>query len=73
MWGKKRIAEIPVDVKLSLMPVENKTIEIGKVEDRLKKFTDKMIYLDTCKTKLADAVEAKKKIKKSGIGVMEIR
>ena len=66
-WGQKRIAEIPVDVKIGLISIENRAVEITKLEDRLKKFTDKMNYLTVCKEKLAAA-----RIEKNTVQAMEI-
>lgn len=70
-WGDKRINEIPIDPKLATMTAENKQLEIGKIQDRLKKFKEKMQFLEICKTKTLDATTSKK-LKKPKIGTMEI-
>ena len=69
MWGRKRIQEIPGDSKVA---ADNKSTEIGKLEDRLKKFTDKMVYLDTCKQKMVTAAASKKNNKSNKVGAFEI-
>jgi hypothetical protein len=56
-WGQKRIAEIQADEK---MTPENKEVEVGKLEGRLKGFSGKMAFMDGLKTDLADARENKK-------------
>jgi len=56
LWGQKRLDEIPNDQKVL---VENKSIEIGKLNDRLKKFKEKMAFLDKCKEVLSEARENK--------------
>lgn len=67
-WGDKRIQELKNDPNLT---PENKTVEVGKLEDRLKKFKDKMNFLETCKANLEDARQAKQQQRSLGGGVME--
>ena len=55
-WGNKRIAEIPNDDKVA---PENKQTDIGKLEDRLNKFKDKMLFLDKCRDILDEAKDEK--------------
>lgn len=55
-WGQKRLEEIPNDPKIA---AENKNTEIGKLEDRLKKFKDKMSFLDKCRDIIDEAREKK--------------
>ena len=62
-WGHKRIDEIPNDLKIT---AENKSIEIGKLEDRLKKFSEKMNFLSSCNSDMAEATEAKRKVLENG-------
>ncbi len=71
LWGDKRIEEIPIDSKLSTMTPENKQLEIGKIQDRVKKFKEKMQFLETCKSKTNEAA-INKKNKKPKISSMEI-
>ena len=55
-WGHKRIEEIPGDEKI---PAEKKSAEIGKLEDRLKRFQEKMGFLDKCREQINGAREKK--------------
>ena len=51
-WGQKRIEEIPND----------DNIEIGKIQARLDKFKDKMVFLETTKESCLEYREMKKEI-----------
>lgn len=59
-WGQKRIAEIPTDPAMASKSVAEKEAEVGKISDRLKKFKEKMEFLDSCKTITANARHSKK-------------
>ena len=58
-WGQKRIEEIPNDDKIA---IDQKDIEIGKIQARLDKFKDKMGFLETTKESCLEYREMKKEI-----------
>jgi hypothetical protein len=59
-WGEKRIAQIPTDPTMAQKSQADKDTEIGKIKDRLRKFKEKMQFLEGCKTLTAEARHAKK-------------
>ncbi len=55
-WGNRRILEIPQDEKIA---PENRAVEIGKLNDRLGKFKDKMSFLAKFKSNIQEARKQK--------------